>query len=286
MASGLRPDEAAPAAARMAGVRRVLLRNGPAFRDGATLAGFVGLAYLVVATVAQGGGVDQPAFWGIDPGNLYDAPAWGAGGARAYSPAFYWLISPLSALSYPAFVAAWALLMAATLVWVVGIGPLLLPAVLWVGVVGEIQGGNIHMLLAAALILGFRCPSAWGLVLLTKVTPGIGLLWFAVRREWTSLALALATTAAMVVVLWPLGQWDVWVRQLVSLAEGNGGATATSLGFPLTVRLPVAGVLVIWGALTDRRWIVPIAAGLAAPTVVVSLSMAVAAIRLRAAASE
>ncbi len=58
--------------------------------------------------------------------------------------------------------------------------------------------GNVHMLLALAIVLGFRWPATWSFVLLTKVTPGIGLLWFAVRREWRSLAIALGATAVLV----------------------------------------------------------------------------------------
>jgi len=49
---------------------------------------------------------------------------------------------------------------------------------------------SIHArgLLAVAIAVGFRYPAAWALVLITKVTPGIGLVWFAVRREWCPLA--------------------------------------------------------------------------------------------------
>ncbi len=45
--------------------------------------------------------------------------------------------------------------------------------------------------MAAAIALGFRYPATWAFVLLAKVTPGIGLLWFLVRREWRNLAIAL-----------------------------------------------------------------------------------------------
>ena len=44
--------------------------------------------------------------------------------------------------------------------------------------------GNIHLLLGAVIVAGFRWPWLWALPLLTKVTPGVGLLWFALRREW------------------------------------------------------------------------------------------------------
>ena len=44
----------------------------------------------------------------------------------------------------------------------------------------ELSGGNIR-LLGVAAVIGFRRPP-WSFVILTKVTPGIGLLWFVVRR--------------------------------------------------------------------------------------------------------
>jgi hypothetical protein len=58
----------------------------------------------------------------------------------------------------------------------------------------ELAGGNIEILIAVAIVVGFRWPAAWSFVLLTKVTPGVGLLWFAVRREWNQLATALVAT--------------------------------------------------------------------------------------------
>jgi hypothetical protein len=59
----------------------------------------------------------------------------------------------------------------------------------------ELYHGNIHLLLAAAIGLGLRYPWTWAFVLLTKVTPGVGLIWFAVRREWRQLGIALGVTA-------------------------------------------------------------------------------------------
>jgi len=38
----------------------------------------------------------------------------------------------------------------------------------------DLTVGNIHLLLAAAILLGFRWPWTWSFVLLTKITPGIG----------------------------------------------------------------------------------------------------------------
>ena len=79
----------------------------------------------------------------------------------------------------------------------------------------ELAGGNISLLLAVAIVVGFRWPAAWALILLTKVSPGIGLLWFAVRREWRNLAIALGATAAVVAVsavIMP-GAWLEWLER-------------------------------------------------------------------------
>ena len=118
---------------------------------------------------------------------------------------------------------------------------------------------------AVAIVVGFRWPAAWALVLLTKVTPGIGLLWFAVRREWRSLGIALGATARSSpsrtsMMPWA---WADWVSVLTSIAGRNG--TWAAVPIPLLVRLPVAVAVVVWGARTDRRWTVPVASMLALP---------------------
>jgi hypothetical protein len=128
----------------------------------------------------------------------------------------------------------------------------------------ELFIGNIHLLLALAIVLGFRWPAAWSLVLLTKVTPGVGLLWFAVRREWRALAIALGATvaiAAVSVVLMP-GLWSEWLRSLTQTSEPG---SANTVAIPLPLRVAVAALLVIWGARTDRRWTVVVAATISIP---------------------
>ena len=125
--------------------------------------------------------------------------------------------------------------------------------------------GNVHMLLALAIVLGFRWPATWSFVLLTKVTPGIGLLWFAVRREWRSLGIALGATAALVARLGRPRPRPV--ARLGALPDPDERAG----------RAPRRGrcrcgrgssrprVLIVWGARTDRRWTVVVGATLALP---------------------
>jgi hypothetical protein len=137
----------------------------------------------------------------------------------------------------------------------------------------EIIAGNVHLLYAAAIVIGFRWPATWALMLLTKVTPGIGVLWFLVRREWGSLAIALGTTAAIAAVSYVLdpGQWGRWIELLRSDASVAGNANFATVGWYLPValapRLIVATFLIAYAAWSDRRWLVPVVVVLAMPVV-------------------
>ena len=118
-------------------------------------------------------------------------------------------------------------------------------------------------------------------MLLTKITPGAGLLWFVLRREWRQLAIALGATAAVVAVSYLLlpAQWEAWVRLLAS-NTGKGGTWA-AVPIPLLVRGPVGVVLIAWGARRNRRWTVPVGAMLCLPALWYgSLSMLLAVIPL------
>jgi hypothetical protein len=105
-------------------------------------------------------------------------------------------------------------------------------------------------------------------MLLTKVTPGIGLIWFAVRGEWRKLAIALGATAAIVavsVVLTPT-LWPEWFSVLSTSAQ-QPAQGFRALPIPLVPRLVVAALIIAWGARTDRRWTVPVGVTIASPVV-------------------
>jgi len=211
-----------------------------------------------------GPGHDARPYWTAASEDPYRTSRVGDHDAYLYSPAFLQLIEPIRGLPWQAFYSIWTLVLVAATLGVVG--PLLLaPALLLV--LPELVGGNVSLLIALAIVAGFRWPVAWAFVLLTKVTPGIGLLWFAVRREWRALALALGATATIVAVSWLIapGAWRDWVAVLT----GNVGSPVTSGSFPvpLLARLPIAAALVVWGARTDRQWVLPVAALLALPVI-------------------
>jgi len=213
-----------------------------------------------------GTGQDARCYWQATLANPYLHSDWNDPIAYVYSPAFLQLVSPLTALPWQAFVAVWTAILLAAVRFLTG--PRLLAAgLLFPFTAMEVAGGNVSLLLAAAIVLGFRWPAAWSLVLLTKITPGIGLLWFAVRREWRSLAIALGATAAIAAISFVVlpDQWRSWVDVVIrNVAAGKSGTWA-SLPVPLWIRLPLAAALVVWGARTDRRWTVPVASMVALP---------------------
>ena len=210
-----------------------------------------------------GSGMDARCYWAPDLANPYLHSTWTDQIAYPYSPVFLQILQPIRLLPWQAFMAIWAAILMAAMVYLTG-PRLILLGLAFFGLM-EIWGGNIEMLVAVAVVLGFRWPATWSFVLLTKVTPGVGLLWFAVRREWRSLAIALAATVVVVVVSAAI-QPDVWRRWLDVLTENAGkNGTWAAVPIPLAVRLPAAVLLLIWGARTNRRWVVPVGVMLALP---------------------
>lgn len=186
-------------------------------------------------------------------------------GAFLYSPAFARVIEPLTSMSWPAFAGLWTAMIVAAYVWMAGRWAL--PLLLILVVPLEIYLGQIDIFIAAAIVIGFRYPAAWALPLLTKLAPGIGLLWFAFRREWRSLLIALAATfgiAAISAVLAP-SLWKGWIDLLLRSASDHQQVSGAYLAIPIWLRLPISVGLLWWGARTDRYWVVPVAAFLAMP---------------------
>ncbi len=131
-------------------------------------------------------GVDARAYWRVDLAHPYAHAALGDVSSYLYSPAFAQAISPLWILPFPAFFALWTVLSVATFAWLVRPWPWAIP-ILILPIVYELCVGNIHFLIAAGIVLGFRRPWTWALSFLTKITPGVGVAWFAFRREWRRL---------------------------------------------------------------------------------------------------
>jgi hypothetical protein len=245
----------------LATIERWLDRFAPPARAGAIAACLLFAATLFLGLVPLS--VDGHAYWAADPAHPYNFGGLFTQDAYFYSPVFTQLLGPLHALPWPIFAGLWTLALTGVLIWLGGrwFGYVLIIPVVAI----ELAMGNIHILIAGAIVAGFRWPALWALVLLTKVTPGIGLLWFAARREWRALAVALAATALLAAVSFLMAPslWTDWIAVLQATQARETRASTPFDFIPLPVRVVIAAGLVVWAARTDRQWVVPVAATLA-----------------------
>jgi hypothetical protein len=122
--------------------------------------------------------------------------------------------------------------------------------------------------MAVAIVVGFRYPVAWAFIVLTKVSPGVGALWFAFRGEWRKFAIAVGTTAAIAAASFVIAP-DLW-RQYVSTMVDNlayDPGHPYPVPIPVPVRMALSAAIVWWGARTDRPWVVPVAVTLSLPII-------------------
>jgi len=219
-------------------------------------------------------GVDARAYWGINLAHPYVGSGVGEVSTYLYSPAFAQIMAPFSALPFDVFFALWTALLVATCAWLARPWPWAL-GILALPVIYELCVGNIHFLIAAAIVLGYRISATWAFPILTKITPGVGVIWFAIRREWRALVLALGVTGVIVAFSYALNPtaWADWIDLLLA-SPGRSQL--------LLVRVAIAAVLVAVGGWTGRRWLVPVAVWIALPIIWInSWVILLAIIRLR-----
>ena len=252
----------------LASGQRPSARRWQALRWGATVAG---LAYLfasifgVIPFTLQLGvppGLDLYAYWAADLENLYAGAEIGQTGAFLYSPAFAQAFAPLRLLPFEIVYALWLILCLVLLAWMRVLWFVAIPPV-----IADLYFGNVHVMYAAVIVAGFSFTGLWALPWLTKVAPGIGSLWFAFTGQFRSFAVAVGATALIAIVSFALAPdlWADWVASLIGNVGRPTGMRADAV--PLIVRLPVAVAVLAWGARTNRRWTIPVAVFLAAPTI-------------------
>ncbi len=266
--------------------RRSRRTRGATLRDIASVLAVVFLAWAWLFIVTAGSHVDADAFRTFDASRPYALSQAGSGGAFLYSPVIVQLLTLVQAVPPSVFYGGLAAVSLTCLVYLLGLRwaavVLLIPAApLW----QDLLTGNIHLILGAAIVMGFRHPAAWSFVLLTKVTPGVGLAWFAVRREWRQIGITLTVTGGLALASLVVAP-QLWANWLAVLSSNLGTAPdGLHIGVPLVIRVLAALTLVVWGALTDRPWTVPAAAFVALPIIWIydgfALLVAVAAMLIR-----
>ena len=217
------------------------------------------LFVLSVATCAIFWVAMYGGFQPVDAANWYTYVY--GGDNYIWSPAFAQLTTPLRGLPFDAFVGVVRGLELASLIALAPFGAFV--AVLLPPVAAEVNSGNINLVLTVCVVLGLRWPAFWTLPLLTKPSMGLGLLWFLVRKEWRSFAIAVVPAAVIVTISFLASprDWFAWIGFLAGFSDTPGWP----FPIPLWPRLPIAFVLVVWGARTNRPWTVMAATFIAWP---------------------
>lgn len=201
------------------------------------------------------GGSDAHAYWLAVQGPLAYTRLPMRFDAYLYSPLFADVLRPFAALPWPVFWAGWTVLLGAVLAWLVApAGWWAVP--MWLSCSFELVNGNVYVLFAAVVVLGFRYPACWVFPILTKVVSGVGLVWFAARGEWRRLAVGVGSLALLVAVSFAVQapEWVAWIR---FLTHSSGSSRDGLVG--LLARAVIGVLLVVVAARTDRRWLVPVA---------------------------
>ena len=242
-------------------------------RDSLVLLGIIAaVVYWVYLTKTGGAPVDVHAYWAADPTNLYPRPEAGEKNGFNYSPVFDTLVAWGRLLPFEVFVAIWRAILLIALVYLAG--PFTIFVLFTVPVASEINAGNIQILLALAIVVGFRHPATWSFVLLTKVTPGIGLLWFLIQRRWRAFATAIVATAVLAALSFIVRPGD-WLGYLHLWTIAPAPAVSPYY-LSFWQRLPFALLFIVWGGVTGRRWPVVVGSTLALPVYyIISTSMLV-----------
>lgn len=206
---------------------------------------------------------DAFTYWSAPYDNPYPGPQLGLPGAYLYPPPFIQVLAPLRLLPWEAFHAVWAAIGFGALIFLVGPIGGALAITLLPFVYRDLLVGNIHLMLGAAIVLGITYSAAWAFPILTKITPGVGLLWFAGRRDWKRVAVGLAVAAAIALGSFAMAPslWFEWVARLRGDSTRAGDLYVALIG----VRLGLAAAIVVYAGWRGRAWLVPVAAVLALP---------------------
>jgi Glycosyltransferase family 87 len=222
--------------------------------------------FLGASVLGSGKPTDAEVYWSAQLGPELYAKSVGQL-AYLYSPVFAQITLPLRALPFPAF---YFLMMAANLaalIWLVGplwglVAVLALPPVSL-----ELGEGNINLLIAVTLVLGARRAGWWAMPLLSKVGPGVVLVYDVAGRRWRHLLLTLLAVMLVVAISAAFAPhlWGDWVRLLVAADRTHVPNGYQWLQFPLSLRLVAASLVAGAAGLLAWPALVPVAALFAMP---------------------
>jgi hypothetical protein len=199
---------------------------------------------------------DAYSYWAVDSTPY----TWETNLEYRYSPAFLWVIGPLQSLPFDAFLGIWTAAHIAALIYLRAGWFLIVP-----GLNDDVLRGNISTFVALFAVLAIQRSAAWWMpVLLTKITPAVGMVWHLLRREWRELAIATGVTAAIVAIGFIVNP-DLWRAWFDTLLQADATYELGHPLGPLPFRLVLGALVAAVAAWTGRAWLISIAMLVAVP---------------------
>jgi hypothetical protein len=251
--------------------------NSPAVRRADVSSTRLNLSAFLVALVAIPYGIlvlgifgpfgDTRSFWLAWTKPIYDASLPLDAPHFVYSPVIALVLRPLGILPFPIFAAGWTGLALATYWWLLRpLAPIpLLAALLACGTFAV--NGNVEWALACMVVLGVRYPAVWLFAAFTKVAPFLGFGWYALRGEWRAVAVTAGIGVGLVAVSAAVlpGAWTTWLQMLLSFGSQTQYSGILLPNVPLLPRLPIAAVILWWGAARRNPVVLPVVLMLCQP---------------------
>jgi hypothetical protein len=130
----------------------------------------------------------------------------------------------------------------------------MLALIAFIPVAVELRFENVHLFMAIGIVLGLRrWPWLFAIGAIVKISPGLGIVYLALRRRWRDAAVATAVGAVIVAVSFVLdpGLWRSWLDAVLIRADMTGNSL---LPVPYFARAAAGLALtVVGGVLGGRR---------------------------------
>jgi len=175
--------------------------------------------------------------------------------AYHYPPPLAQLLGPLTlVLPAVAYAAIYRALMLLALWHLAGRRMLQMLALLaFIPMAVALRVENVEIFMAIAIVLGLgRWPWMFTILALLKVSPGLGIVYLALRRRWRDVAVSVLLGAAIVGASFVLAPhlWRDWLDAIAGRADVVGNSLVP---VPYSVRLVAGIVLTVVGGLLGRR---------------------------------
>ncbi len=235
----------------------------------------IGLTFIfVVAQRSWAGSQDEHAYW-LGAQRLLNGQLLYDPNATSVTPYAYWYPPPLAQILAPiaailpsrAFDISWIVLQLICLLWIARWRPLVaLALVVYLPVAVELSYSNVHLVLAALVVLGLRrWPWAFAVGAAIKIAPGLGVLYLLLRRRWRDAGIAIAVGLVILVVSVAIGP-SSWSSFIATVQQRGPGDVSGILPIPYFVRLIAAVAVTVIAGLVRPR--------MGEPLLVVAITMA------------